>query len=171
MTMSKTNKVEVINELLIRKLFGESLQNKRRRINYNLHDPNDPYQRFVNVINVGSYMRPHRHAESDDETFTILQGTCLVVIFDGQGGVSASHLLNSPRGHYVVDIPGGHWHTVISLLDGTAILETKKGPYDPKTAKEFALWAPEEGCEDGIAYLQHLLGHKVVRACTALYET
>jgi len=168
--MSKSGKVEIISEGLIRKLFDESLQNKRRRINYNLHNPEDPYQRFINVINTDSYMRPHKHQTGDDETFIILQGACLVLIFGDLGNIKAAHLLNTARGNYCADIVAGVWHTLLALTDGTAVIEAKAGPYDPDTAKYFAPWAPEEGTEHSKMFLTALFQSAVVKACLQTFE-
>jgi cupin fold WbuC family metalloprotein len=148
--------MKVIDEALLKKLCAQSLLAPRKRINYNLHEPHDLYQRFINVINTGSYMHPHRHKPGDDETFIIIQGICFAVVFDNNGIVTDWCMLNRFKGAYCVDIPAGTWHTLIVATNGTAIIEAKAGPYDPTTAKEFAPWAPKEGSAESNLYLADL---------------
>jgi len=55
-----------------------------------------------------------------------------------------------------VEITPCSWHTVIALTSGAILLEVKEGPFNPDFAKEYAYWAPVEGCADGDFYLQFL---------------
>jgi cupin fold WbuC family metalloprotein len=55
-----------------------------------------------------------------------------------------------------VELAPGTWHTVVALSDQSVLLEIKAGPFDPRAAKEFAPWAPEEATDQGQHYLQSL---------------
>jgi cupin fold WbuC family metalloprotein len=119
----------------------------RRRLNHNLHPSlDDPIQRFFNLVEPGSYVRPHRHADpSRWELFVALRGRAVVLEFDGDGRVTGRCEI-SPEGPAVaVEIDGGTWHTVAALSPGTALFELKPGPYSPTSDKAFAAWAPPEG--------------------------
>jgi cupin fold WbuC family metalloprotein len=61
------------------------------------------------------------------------------------------------NGLWGVDIAPGIWHT-IGVTSATAVcFETKPGPWDPTTDKEFAPWAPREGDPQAAQYLHDLL--------------
>ena len=54
------------------------------------------------------------------------------------------------------EIPTNTWHTVIALESGSVLLEVKAGPFDPSLPKDLALWAPEEGADATLSYLDQL---------------
>ena len=120
----------------------------RGRSNFNLH-PNlaDPVQRFLNVFQPGSYVRPHRHEAHRWELFLLLEGQAAAVVFDDRGEVT-EHVLLRRGGARAVEIAGGVWHTLFALAPDTALFEVKPGPYTPITDKDFAPWAPPEGAAE-----------------------
>jgi hypothetical protein len=48
------------------------------------------------------------------------------------------------------------WHTFIALEPGTVLFEVKPGPFDDRTDKEFAPWAPTENAQEAPEYLEWL---------------
>lgn len=118
---------------------------ERRRKNLNLHPSlDDPVQRLLNALEPGTYVRPHRHADSGRwELFVRLRGRAVVLAFNGDGVVVERQELSSTAP--VIEIPAGTWHTVAALESGTVLLEVKQGPYMPGTPGDFAPWAPPEG--------------------------
>jgi cupin fold WbuC family metalloprotein len=124
---------------------------ERRRKNLNLHPSHDdPVQRFLNALEPGTYVRPHRHADPGRwELLVHLRGRAVVLAFDGEGVVVERRELSSAAP--VIEIPAGTWHTVAALESGTVLFEVKQGPYVPATPGEFAPWAPTEGsAETGV---------------------
>ena len=61
----------------------------RRRLNHNLHAAPDLVQRFLNVLQPGTYVRPHRHLRdipgAGFECFLVLQGAIGLLLFDETG--------------------------------------------------------------------------------------
>ncbi|MBN1950476.1 MAG: WbuC family cupin fold metalloprotein [Bacteroidales bacterium] len=141
-----------ISAKLIETLKGNSRSSLRRRVNYNFHNsPDDPVNRMLQVMNVGSYVQPHCHKDPDKrEVFILLEGRVAVFEFDEEGAVLQCTILDRSLGKYGVEIPPGTWHTLLVLEDETVIYEVKDGPYDAGTDKIFAPWAPSEKDEESL---------------------
>lgn len=109
---------------------GEAAASPRLRMNYNLHDSLEAKaQRLVNVLMPGTVIPIHRH-RSTSETYALLRGKLEVMFYDDDGQVRERFMLDSAIGHYGVHIPKGQWHG-IKVLEPSAILEVKDGPYSP----------------------------------------
>lgn len=121
----------------------------RLRAQHEFHESfQDPIQRFLNAIEPGSYVRPHRHSGNDRwEWFHALVGAARILVFDGKGRILDRVDIKSDGPVYGIEIPSGVWHTIVSLAPGTVLFEIKPGPYVPLTDKDFAPWAPAEGHE------------------------
>ena len=121
----------------------------RLRAQHEFHESlQDPIQRFLNAMEPGSYVRPHRHSGGDRwEWFQALAGVAGILTFDGQGGVLDRIDISSVGPVYGAEIPCGTWHTIVPLAPRTVLFEIKPGPYVPLTDKDFAPWAPPEGAE------------------------
>jgi len=119
----------------------------RLRANYNLHPTeSDPVQRFLNAIEPGSYVRPHRHVNPPKwELFTILRGRAVVLLFNDAGTVTERYELSAAGPLHALEIAAGRWHTIAAVESGTVLFEYKAGPYQPLADKDFAAWAPSEG--------------------------
>lgn len=149
----------LVNEDLLTSLSREARINPRRRQNYNLHQPEDRVQRFLNAVEPASYVRPHRHLNPPkSETFIVLRGSFLILLFNDRGDVLESIKLDAEGVNRVIDVLPGTWHGLISLKPGSIYFEVKDGPYVPLTDKDFAPWAPPEGSGESDAYLQKLKG-------------
>ncbi len=117
----------------------------RRRANLNVHPSlEDPVQRFLNVFQPGTYVRPHRHEPHRFELFLVLGGRAGVLAFHDDGRIVESAVV-SRDGVWAAEVPGGAWHTVVSLAPDTMLFEIKPGPFRPMEEKDFAPWAPREG--------------------------
>lgn len=127
-------------------LVTRAADHDRGRVNHNLHTSlQDPIQRFFNIMEPGSYVRPHRHTDPPRwEVFVGLAGRAAVLEFDHRGRVIQRSEI-SPRGPDIaVEIAAGAWHTVTAQESGTVLFELKPGPYSPVSDKDFAPWAPPE---------------------------
>lgn len=125
----------IINEELLDKVTAEAEASPRLRMNYNLHDSLDAKaQRLINVLLPGTPLPIHRHRHTA-ETYVLLRGRIFVVFYDDMGGQIERHLLDPAIGNYGVQIPKGQWHTV-EVIEPSAILEVKDGPYMPLTPED-----------------------------------
>ena len=146
---------QLFDAALLDRLSAAARANPRRRQHHNLHtSPQDPAQRFLNAIEPGSYVAPHRHADRD-ETLVLLRGRLGLILFDAAGQITATHLL-APGAALGFVLQAGVWHGVVALEEGTVFFETKAGPYNPATAAEFAAWAPATGSDAATALEQGL---------------
>jgi cupin fold WbuC family metalloprotein len=149
--------VRIENDLMQR-VVNEAVGNARRRKHFNFHKSYDEtVQRLLNAIEPGSYIRPHMHRDPDKlEVFLVLKGRLLVIEFEEDGSIREHFLLDPKTGNVGVEIHPGNYHMVIALDPGSVAYEVKNGPFDPNSDKRFALWAPEEGTEEGLKYLERI---------------
>ena len=145
----------VIDDDLIARAVHMSRESPRGRIIQRLHLENDdPLQRMLNVMQPGSYVRPHRHdGPPRDEAILVMRGAIGFVSFSEAGEVTATHLLRAGHG---VDIRATTLHTFFALVPDTVVFEAKGGPFRPMTEGDFAEWAPKEGTPESLAYQEEL---------------
>src|SRR6188508_395485 len=107
---------QLIDGSLIEALVARALQSERGRVNHNFHaGPSDNPHRFLNALTRGSYCAPHRHAAPPKaESFLVLKGEVLVLIFDDQGDVRERHVLGQ-AGLVGIDIRPAAWHTIAAV--------------------------------------------------------
>lgn len=149
--------MKVIDKELLEKTIAAARASPRRRHTTEISTHPDVVQRLVNAIEPDSYVRPHKHFDPDKtETFLILRGKMLVVIFDDNGKIKESHLIEEEGEKLAVDIPPATWHMAISLKSGSVLFEVKEGPYIPNTDKNWAPWAPKERTAEGQRYLAEI---------------
>ncbi len=151
-------RVVYISGDLLRRLCREAGASPRGRTNMNFHELDDTYQRFLNVIQPGSYIQPHRHAAPPkSESFIVLQGQIGFFRFDEDGHVVQAVRLGPDVDALGVDVRPGVWHTFLALRPDTVVFEGKNGPYDPHTDKAFAPWAPAEHDPAAAEYMHALI--------------
>ncbi|KIL97674.1 Tryptophan synthase beta chain like [Paramagnetospirillum magnetotacticum MS-1] len=136
--------MKLIHSRDLAELSAQAAMGPRRRLNINLHpDASDPVQRMVIAFEPETYIRPHRHPVQF-ETFIWLGGWARLLSFTDDGRVDAIIDLAGDAAR-VVEIPPGTWHSLVSLAEGTRMVEVKPGPYRPTMEADFAAWAPPEG--------------------------
>lgn len=119
-----------INNELLDDITAKAEASPRLRMNYNLHDSLDAKaQRLINVLLPGTILPIHRHRHTA-ETYAVIRGRMYVIFYDETGAETERHLLDPAEGNYGVHIPAGQWHG-IDVIEPTAILEVKDGPYTP----------------------------------------
>ena len=150
--------VPLIDQALFDKVSAEALRSPRLRKNFNFHGhDSDPSHRLLNAIEPDSYLAPHRHLDPDkDETMIALRGRFGIVLFDNDGAVSQTYVLEAGSSCCGITIPHGIFHTLVSCQSGSILFESKAGPYLPLTAEERAAWAPAEGSDGVAAYANRL---------------
>lgn len=148
---------QLVTDARLKALTKKARLSPRLRMNDNLHELPDKVQRFLNAIEPGSYVRPHRHMDPPRaECFTVLKGKFLVVLFDDGGKVTEKIILDGMK-NIAIEIKPGIWHTVISLRKGGIFFEVKEGPYVPTTDKDFAPWAPAEAGKEAEKWMKNLV--------------
>ncbi|WP_439181542.1 WbuC family cupin fold metalloprotein [Carboxylicivirga taeanensis] len=149
----------LIDDALLNTLSQNAKNSPRKRVNHNIHTSEDDLlQRMINVLQPGSYVRPHKHEQpAKREAFIILSGSLLVVLFDESGELANSYVLSRDKGNYGIEIPPGTYHTIIALEANTGVYELKDGPYDPVSDKHFASWAPPETDDAAADYLRLII--------------
>ncbi|MFY7791013.1 MAG: WbuC family cupin fold metalloprotein [Polynucleobacter sp.] len=151
-------KAEMFNELV-----GQAKVSSRLRQHKNIHTSyQESCQRLFNAIEIGSYIRPHKHASYPrDEMLVAVRGLMALLSFDDQGAVVDVVRFGSEAfGTELavgVELSANTWHTVVALVPGCVLLEVKAGPFDPNQPKDLAPWAPEEGSSLAQDYLMRLL--------------
>ncbi len=151
--------MQIIDTAVLDTLAAAARVNPRRRQHLNLHGSySEPCQRLLNAMQPDSYIRPHRHlTPPKPETFLALRGRFAVLLFRDDGTIDRTILLcTDGDGALGVDIPAGAWHTVLALDPGAVFFETKPGPYEPLSDKDWAPWAPPEGSAAAGEYLLQL---------------
>lgn len=129
---------------------------ERRRFPKLLHSLGDELNCVFNFMMSDSYMQPHLHpGEEKIEVIYIVHGSVAVLFFDAYGKVKKSTVLEK-GGHERIEVPAFTWHTYVILTDYAVTYETMLGVYEPRTWKNFAGWAPEEGASECVGYLDSL---------------
>lgn len=139
--------VKRLSKVLINSLCAQATASPRQRTTFNLHESlADPVQRFLNIMQPGTYVRPHRHDDPTKWELTVaLSGRVVVLVLEPDGVVRERIELDAMGPEYGLELPAGSWHTCAALTPDTVLLEIKRGPYDAVTDKDFANWAPLEG--------------------------
>lgn len=151
--------MKLINNSLIEKVVSEAKVSPRKRMNHNFHETLDAnVQRMLNVLEVGTYIQPHKHENPDKfEAFIILAGRILVVEFDDFGNITSNCLLSASDGVFGTEIAPKVWHCIVAIDPGSVVYELKDGPYSPLNDKNFAPWAPKEGEPECGKFLDDLI--------------
>ncbi len=148
-----------IDEKLTEPLIKKAANIARKRTNHNFHkEDGDTLHRMLNIMNINTYVQPHKHDNPDKrEAFIILKGKGLVIEFDDDGNITDYIHLDPQKLSHGCEIAAKTWHTVICLEDNTVFYEVKDGPYHPLNDKDFAAWAPKEGDKKCLGYIEQLL--------------
>lgn len=145
----KSPQIKRLTQELLDNIAQQARSSPRLRQNYNLHDLSERVQRFINVLQPGTYVRPHRHLRATGvngfEFFMVCQGALGMIILDESGQILASERVSANGPLRAVELPEGTYHTLVALAADTIVLELKEGPYDPKTDKDFLTNFPTEG--------------------------
>jgi cupin fold WbuC family metalloprotein len=121
----------------------------RRRRNHNLHQESDAVQRFLNVLQPGTYVRPHRHlreqAGAGFECFVVLQGEIGLLLLDAPGTGLERLRVQAQGPLRGIELAEGQFHTLVALSADAVMFELKQGPYQPTSDKDFLPQFPAEG--------------------------
>lgn len=151
--------VTLLNNAIIEQAVELSRESPRKRIISPLHkSAEDTLHRMFNVIQPGSYIRPHSHkSDAKAESVVVLKGGICFFTFDNGGNVLSHHNLYANTDVFGVDIEPHVIHSFFALEADTVIFEVKPGPYIQKSDKGFAEWSPEESTPEAEAFLNKLM--------------
>ena len=154
-------KVIRMNSAMIRSAAKASRESPRGRIILPLHkSEKETLHRMFNVIQPGSYVRPHRHLTPPKvESFIVVRGAICFVVFGSDGKIEQFHHLAAGSECFGIDVEPGIFHTFYALEEDSAVFEVKTGPYSPLSDKELPAWAPAESSASAAAYLKTLQRH------------
>lgn len=148
-TPSPIPALQCLDQALFDAVSAEARRSPRLRRNHNLHAEPDLVQRFLNVLQPGTYVRPHRHLRQTPgggfECFVVLQGAMGLLLLDGQGEVLHQVRLDAGGPLRGVELQAGQFHTLVALAPDTVMFEIKQGPYQPARDKDFLPAFPPEG--------------------------
>ena len=150
--------VVVLSESLMADTVEASRKSPRKRMILPLHKSHgDSLHRMMNIMQPGTYIRPHRHSNPPKaESIVVLRGGLWFVVFSDEGQLEKAWKLAPGLGDFGVDIEPGVFHSFLVTEPDTVIFEVKPGPYERASDKDFAAWAPAEG-ESGVAKFQEQL--------------
>lgn len=141
--------IKRLTQELLNTLVEQARRSPRQRQNYDFHEPSEKVQRFLNVLQPGTYVRPHRHLRPPHvngfEFFLVLQGEVGIILFDENAQILQTEHISADGMTRGVELPEGMYHTLVVLMPDTVILELKEGPYNASTDKEFLDNFPAEG--------------------------
>ncbi len=145
-----------LTQTLLDSVAAEASNSSRLRKNYNFHQLDETVQRMLNVMQPGTYVRPHRHIRSEGangfEFFLVLQGKLGMLTFDEQGAICDRVILSADGPAYGIELEEGVYHSLVSLAADTVIFELKEGPYNAATDKEFLSMFPDEGTPEALEF-------------------
>ena len=143
---------------LIDKVVAQARTSPRLRMNYNFHpELTDPVQRLLNALEPWTYIRPHKHT-TKEESFVLLRGTILAVVFNDDGTIRDHAILSAASGILGIEFEENSFHMLTSLETGSAVFEIKEGPFVPHTEGSSAPWAPQEGTSEAKVFLEKVFG-------------
>ncbi|MEB3307200.1 MAG: WbuC family cupin fold metalloprotein [Cyanobacteriota bacterium] len=143
-----------IDQILFDRVAAEAGRSPRLRRHHSFHDQAERVQRFLNVLQPGTYVRPHCHRRHNPSTgfecLVVLQGALGLLVFDDHGQVLETWRLEAGGPTRGVELGGGMHHTLVALSPDTVILEVKQGPYRAASDKDFLEGFPEEGTPQAV---------------------
>ena len=148
-------RLQPIDQALFDRVAVAARRSPRLRRNHNLHAEPDLVQRFLNVLQPGTYVRPHRHLRATPgagfECFVVLQGAIGLLLLDEHGTVLRRERLDAAGPLRGVELAEGQIHTLVALTPDSVMFEIKQGPYQPAADKDFLAAFPAEGTEAAAA--------------------
>lgn len=92
--------------------------------------PDDNSQRMLNALEPGTIMPIHRHLASS-ETVVLLRGKMCWHFYDDLGNETESIVLDANGDLRCINVEKGRWHLLECLAEGSVLLESKDGRYEP----------------------------------------
>lgn len=114
----------------------------KKRYRLCLHDsPDNALQEMLICVTKGDYSRPHKHV-GISESHHIVDGKERIILFDDDGNVTDSFVLDRKSGYISYRINSEVYHMSVPLTETVIKLEVKAGPFTPGS-NIFPDWAPD----------------------------
>jgi len=136
-----------ISQNQLNELKQKAADSPRLRAMHNIHVSfDDTIHRMLNCLQMDTYVQPHTHTIPEKrEMFVLISGKAVAIQFSDEGEITDYCILQKDTEYQIIEFPAKVMHTIISLEDGTILLEVKDGPWKSTDDKKFATWAPSEG--------------------------
>lgn len=152
---SSSPRLKRLDQELFASVAAEARCSDRLRRHHNLHRHEDLVQRFLNVLQPGTYVRPHRHCRAEPgtgfECFVVLQGAIGLLLFEADASLAEIARLEAGGPLRGIELAEGCPHTLVALEPDSVIFELKQGPYRPMADKDFLPGFPLEGTAEAEA--------------------
>lgn len=134
--------MRLINQQKIQELLAEAVDSERKRSHLLLHrNHGEKVQRLLIALIKGSYVEPHYHDLPHQwEMFVVMEGEIEVKLYQTNGNVKSSFLVEACHASALVEFEPGDIHSVECISEHALMLEIKEGPFDPAHAKTFPGW-------------------------------
>ncbi len=152
-----------LSRALLAEVAEQARLSSRLRQNYNFHAHEERVQRFLNAMQPGTYVRPHRHCPvagaNRFEFFLALQGALGLLVMDERGQVTHTERISAQGEVRGIELAQATFHTLVVLAADTVIFELKEGPYHAETDKEFLPMFPLEGTPEAAQWVKTWEGY------------
>lgn len=121
----------IINQSILDQLSAQAKASPRLRQVFDLRNtPEDNSQRMLNALEPGTIMPIHRHLASS-ETVVLLRGKICWHFYDDAGNETESVVLDANGDVRCINVENARWHSLECLTEGSVLLESKDGRYEP----------------------------------------
>ena len=121
----------VVDKRIFDELSAQAKVSPRLRQAMDLRNsPEDLSQRMLNALEPGTIMPIHRHHASS-ETVVILRGRIRWIFYDENGNETERVVLDADGDLRMLNVEKDRWHSLECLESGSALYESKDGPYHP----------------------------------------
>lgn len=129
----------VIDNKVLDDLTARAKENPRLRQSMDLRNsPEDLSQRMLNALEPGTVMPIHRHLASS-ETVVLLRGKICWHFYDDAGNETESVVLDAKGDVRCINVEKARWHSLECLAEGSVLMESKDGRYEPLREEEILL--------------------------------
>ena len=151
--------IPLVSAGVIEILKNSARTNSKRRARFCAHPSAQADQHDMLIVSHrDTYVTPHRHLDKS-ESFTILEGTAVVLLFAEDGALEQREKMGAPASGrpFFYRMPPRQFHSLAIESELLVFLESAKGPFRTD-AMENATWAPgPSDAENGKRYIAGLL--------------
>lgn len=112
-----------LTQEIVENIAEQARSSPRQRQNYNFHEPSEKVQRFLNVLQPGTYVRPHRHQRPPEvngfEFFVVIQGELGMILLNENGQILHTELISANGVTRGIELPKAlitpwwHWFPIL----------------------------------------------------------
>ena len=151
-----------VNRKTVARLKAAAAQSPRGRYRLCLHRSTEHLvNEMVIICGSGTYIRPHRHPQGRDESYYIIEGNMVVLIFDDSGQVVRQVEMGEYQSGFTVlyRLCSNLWHLPVILSEWVVYHEVLTGPFNKIETVEYAPWSPPESDSLAVSdYMKDLMG-------------